>query len=451
MNEITKIHLGRQPFVVAVDAYKHLQEYLLEIKKQAGKNGESVVEEVEARMAELLAERGITGDRVVLLADVAFLKEQLGSPRDFKEDDDDAGAKNEGEQDAQQPRRLFRDTERGMVAGVSAGLASYLNIDPVIIRILFVVTTLAAGWGILLYIVMWIVMPEAKTASERLQMRGKAVTVDSLKELVDRADVTGAAQRASRSMVTVFETVGKIFAVITGIVLVALAVGLLAGVGTMAAYALLHGGQFVQGAVSFPVGTIETVAAWSGLIIVTAILLIVLFTGMAMIRRKWIVPGWVVAAACGVVLIATVVCGAAMPDTINNVRDRYEANSHTVTRQFVPFDKVRVVEGGTPIAVRYVSDSDAAMPDSEKKACNDTPEATKAALCAKDGRYRTEIRYVGDLPVDDIKTTVQDGTLVVDKTAFQPGDNWDCDVLCIGNRDYFEMVIHTPYTLRQAE
>ncbi|HEX9153297.1 MAG TPA: hypothetical protein VF809_00580, partial [Candidatus Saccharimonadales bacterium] len=89
MNEITRIHLGRQPFTISVDAHKALREYLESIKKVVGGSREEVIDEIELRMAELLLERGITKDKTVLIGDVSYLKEQLGKPGDFKTEDRD--------------------------------------------------------------------------------------------------------------------------------------------------------------------------------------------------------------------------------------------------------------------------------------------------------------------------------------------------------------------------
>src|ERR1700729_632294 len=105
MNEVNKVHLGRQAFTISVEAHKELKAYLDAIKKQVG--DKSVVDEVELRMAELLAEHGITGEKVILPADVNFLKEQLGNPKDFKEDTDPIDT-NDKPADT---KRLFRDTD----------------------------------------------------------------------------------------------------------------------------------------------------------------------------------------------------------------------------------------------------------------------------------------------------------------------------------------------------
>ena len=76
-------------------------------------------------------------------------------------------------------RRLFRDTGTGKVAGVSAGLAAYFNVDVTLVRVIFLAGLLAGGFTFLLYIILWIVLPEAKTVSDKLRMRGDAMTLES--------------------------------------------------------------------------------------------------------------------------------------------------------------------------------------------------------------------------------------------------------------------------------
>ena len=164
MNEITKIHLGRQAFTIAVDAHKELQEYLHAIKRHMG-NTDEAVEEVELRMAELLAERGVTGDKVVLSKDVEYLKQQLGKPGDFGEAED-----KEAPEDTNAPKRLYRDTDDALIAGVASGLGKYFGLDPIWFRLAFIALLFAGGSSILIYIILWLLVPEAKTKSDRLQM-----------------------------------------------------------------------------------------------------------------------------------------------------------------------------------------------------------------------------------------------------------------------------------------
>jgi len=434
MNEITKIHLGRQPFVIAIDAHKLLQDYLGDIKRQVGKNSDGVIDEVEMRMAELLADHGITGEKVILAEDVTYLKEQLGSPSDFKDDDDadDATATASDEQ-AGPTKRLFRDTEQGMLAGVSAGIADYFGIDPIIVRIIFVIATVSGGWGIAIYIVLWLIVPEAKTASERLQMRGKAVTVDSLKEIVDRADVTGAAHRASRSLVTVIEVAVIALLGVIGCIFAAVGVALFVGAAMLGVNTLLHHGHVIYGVLQFPMGKTEAVAVAGGFAVLVAVSAFLTATGVSIVRRKWSVPGWATAALCAVLLSGLIAGGAAAPDTVDHVRARYQSISHVQTRTVEPFTKIAVKQGSADVVVRSDfsgNDKNAAM---------------------KDVAYKVEVRYVGDVDVSGIKTSVKDGVLTIDTRQFTPPANWDCNGLCMGADDYFQIVVLSPQAVDDSE
>ncbi|WP_022826110.1 PspC domain-containing protein [Hymenobacter norwichensis] len=79
-------------------------------------------------------------------------------------------------------KKLYRDTDNGKVGGVSAGLAAYLRVDVVVVRIAFLLLLIAGSLGFWLYIILWILLPEAKTASDKLRMRGDAVTLSALDE-----------------------------------------------------------------------------------------------------------------------------------------------------------------------------------------------------------------------------------------------------------------------------
>lgn len=430
MNEVTNIHLGRQSFVISVDAHKMLRDYLAAIRHQSGASGKEVADEVELRIAELLAERGVTGEKVILAEDVAYVKEQLGAPSDFKDDADERDdAPKKTDEPLDQSRRLFRDGDHAMVAGVCAGLGAYFNVDPVIFRILFVVGLISGGWGIILYVVLWLIVPEAKTASERLQMRGKAVTVDNLKEIVDRADVGEVAHRVSRGTAVIVAAIAKVVLAFVGVMATICAVGLLVFVAAAGLYAALHGGHVVHGAVTFPLGLTEGLAVAGGLGVLASVAAFVLATGVAMVRRKWLVPGWGVAAMAALLLLSAVVCGASMPDTVQNVQRRYDAQARTVTRQLPPFHTVRIEKGTVDIPVTYVSYD---------------PERAVSGSADASGTYQVVIHYLAGVPVDQIKTVVKDDTLIIDGRDFNPDANWDCNGLCIGEIHYFSLEVESP-------
>ncbi|HSX29256.1 MAG TPA: PspC domain-containing protein [Candidatus Saccharimonadales bacterium] len=288
MKEITSVQLGRQAFKIAVDAYKELQDYLNAIKHEVGTQSKDVLDEVELRMAELLNERGITGDTVVLSEDVAFLKHQLGQPGDFKEDVE-AHEAYEAPEDA--PRRLYRDTDRAMLAGVASGLAAYFNIDVVIFRLIFAIATITGGWGALLYGLMWIIVPEAKTSSERLQMRGKAVTIDSIKAAVEQADVKGAAERAGKTASKVVAPFLKVLAVVVGAILATTGAAILFGGMTLGTLLVLHG-TMVNNQVVFPTNPEEWFLAACILMTVASMGLLFLLGGIELMRGRALLPGW---------------------------------------------------------------------------------------------------------------------------------------------------------------
>lgn len=316
MNEITNIHLGRQAFVIAVDAHHELRDYLRAIKRHMG-NSDEAVEEVELRMAELLTERGISGDKVVLPKDIEYLKEQLGEPGDFG-DEEEARAQRES---VTAPKRLFRDTNHAMIAGVAAGISRYFCINPIFVRLVFIALAFTGGSGILIYIMLWLIVPEAKTTSERLQMQGRPVTVDALKEVVERADVKGAAARATNTVEKVASTFLSVLLTVIGVVTAAAATVMLAAVVAAGIY-LLVSGLIVNEAVVFPVGVSEVVALVCILSFLAIISVFMMGAGIALAKRRWPLPGWAVGALV-VLLIATGGAGAALAfDAAPRVSDR---------------------------------------------------------------------------------------------------------------------------------
>lgn len=229
MKKTLSIHLGRQLFIIEEDAYDRLQQYLqrLELSLKGEQGVGEIIEDIEMRFAELLI--GYLGEnrKVVTIDDVERCIISLGEPEEISDDSPSQEEPSARAYDnyANGQRRLYRDTENGMLAGVASGLAAYLNLDPVIVRLILVVLFFL-GMGFFLYIILWIVIPNAKTPSERLQMRGRPVTVDTLKEEFIKAgdriksDTLNAKNRFQNSndhiakqAKRVVSTVGKIFGV----------------------------------------------------------------------------------------------------------------------------------------------------------------------------------------------------------------------------------------------
>lgn len=411
MNEITQIHLGRQAFTIAVDAHAALKEYLQAIKRQVGGKGKEVVKEVEIRMAELLAEHGVSGEKVILLEDVDYLKEQLGSPKDFIDDDEETEEQQKDSEEGNN-KRLFRDTDRGIIAGVAAGLAAYLHIDPVFVRIGFVLLTLFWGWGILLYILLWLIIPEAKSSSNRLQMQGKAVTVQSLKDAVHNADVPGAANRASQKAGKVLEKVGKILLVIVGIGFLLAGTAFFLAPMTTGLYLLTNGAQ-AFGEQIFPVGGIETWLIIAGMITAAAFSILLLLMGVAMIRRKWTLPGWAVATLIGIVLAGASIGVALGFDAAPDIAHRADKFTHTQEVKTPAFKNLDLKGQQTRFTFK--------------------PSNT----------YQVEVQYYGSKTAETSSVVSVSGeTLTIDANKLR--QDQDCRFMCFGAERWAEVTIYAP-------
>ena len=183
MKEITRIHLAKTPFSVEVDAKKSLEKYLNLIQKNMHAEPEAM-REIEARMVELLAERGVSKDGVISHDDVLAVQKQMGEPRDFSDDASEAINEIEDKDIDDKPaKQLMRDPDNAIIGGVCAGVAAYFNINPLWVRLIAIISPfMTFGTAVLIYVVMWLSMPPARTASDKLRMRGEPVTLASLKK-----------------------------------------------------------------------------------------------------------------------------------------------------------------------------------------------------------------------------------------------------------------------------
>ena len=404
MNEVTRIHLGRQPFTISVEAHKALKNYLAEIKKQVGDN--DVVNEVELRMAELLGERGISGDKVILAGDVDYLKEQLGNPKDFSEGNEEAPQTASNDISS---KRLFRDTDNAMIAGVASGLANYFGVDILLIRILFVVGTIAWGGGILLYIALWLLVPPAKTSSERLQMLGKPVTIDGLKEVVDRADIPAAAHRANSVVAPVASRLVSIILKIVGVGFI------LAGLAAL--FGLLAGRVFVSAHNDnieniFPIGTSEHLLLNLGFITAGLVAIFIILAGLAIFRLKWPVRSWLTGMLVALFLICLSTGIALAASVAPNVANRYEAATHNSYRQVPTYSSVNVVGNG--VRVNY----------------------------EQGDKYEVKFHYYGTPDLSKITTKVVDGQLQINSQNFDFKRH--CADVCIIPTYNLEITLRAP-------
>ena len=195
MKEITRIHLAKVAYDIEIDAKKDIQTYIAALERYA--DDIELMSDIEIRITELLAERGVAAGGVITKSDVEAVRAQLGEPSDFASEDMEAAghaAEPEGEH-----RRVYRDQDGAIVGGVLA--------------------------AIIIYLILWLIIPPAQTAAEKLRMGGHPVTLASIKELGERVEpaMSGTA-RALREFLRIGVGAGLILAAFGAAAMVALVI-----------------------------------------------------------------------------------------------------------------------------------------------------------------------------------------------------------------------------------
>lgn len=195
MKEIIRIHIAKIPYDIELDAKRMLEKYLHDIEKYADSE---VLEDIEIRVTELLDEHGIGANDIIAKANVEEIMAQLGDPKEFLADGDIAVGE-VADTIVDKPRhRLYRDPSSAVFGGVLAGLARYLDTNPLWTRLGFLVLVFVSfGTAIILYIVAWIIVPPVRTTADRLELEGKSVTLASIREMSEKDDSVEASSTVS--------------------------------------------------------------------------------------------------------------------------------------------------------------------------------------------------------------------------------------------------------------
>ncbi len=230
MKEITRIHLAKTPYDIELDAKEVLQKYLSEIKQMMG--SEDTMYEIEARMVELLGERGVQSNGIITMSDVEDLRSKMGLPKEFSDSESTEDSQANLTPSNSPAKRLMRDTDNAIFGGVCAGIAAYWGINPLWVRLLFIISPfITFGTALLVYIIIWISLPEAKTAAEKLQMRGEPVTLDSLKKAANNSESKYRAKETLAKILRICLALGLFFTTLG--LLAVLVVGSITGIMAM--------------------------------------------------------------------------------------------------------------------------------------------------------------------------------------------------------------------------
>lgn len=194
MNKTVTINISGIVFHIDETAYEKLNQYLSALRSyfQNTEGKEEIMMDIESRIAEIFNTRFAKTRQVVLPADVDAMIEIMGNPEVFGAEADENNTQSENKsrdnqqkdfrQSSGRSKRIFRDPDDKVLGGVCSGLATYFNVDPLWFRLAFAGAFFLAGTGFLFYILLWIVIPEAKTTAEKLEMRGEPVNINNIEK-----------------------------------------------------------------------------------------------------------------------------------------------------------------------------------------------------------------------------------------------------------------------------
>ncbi|WP_455673114.1 PspC domain-containing protein [Phocaeicola sp.] len=184
MKKTLTVNLGGSVYHIDEDAYHLLDSYLtnLRIHFRREEGADEIVHDMELRISELFADRLDDSRQVVTIEDVEEIIARMGKPEDFSGEsetsgDSDSTAYTKAEKG---PRRLFRDPDDKIIGGVASGLAAYFSWDVTYVRIAFLLLGIFVHGFIIAYLIGWIIIPLARTAPEKLAMKGMKINVESI-------------------------------------------------------------------------------------------------------------------------------------------------------------------------------------------------------------------------------------------------------------------------------
>ncbi|HZK96305.1 MAG TPA: PspC domain-containing protein [Prolixibacteraceae bacterium] len=243
MKKTFTINISGTVFHIDDDAYERLNYYILQINRHFGNDADAkeIVQDIESRISELFQERVKDGSEVITIEQVEEIIKIMGMPEAF------ADSKDENEQvvtkiSRSRTKKLYRDPDDRILGGVCSGLAAYFNIDPIIVRLIFVALFFGGGSSLIIYLILWIIAPKAANTAQRLEMKGEEVNINNISKTIKEEiqDVKENYQnfRASKSYIrsreriddagnvalSVLRAIFKIIVVFFGIILVSIGI-----------------------------------------------------------------------------------------------------------------------------------------------------------------------------------------------------------------------------------
>ncbi len=352
MNKIIQINLGGAALTLDDDAYELLKTYLQKIKRafNDASSHDELIKDFETRIAELLQEKN-PGSSIYSLKNVEAVIAVLGEPEQIlEESSSEAGPRNNyGQEDStfNPGRRLYRHGHDKVVAGVCAGLAQYLGIkDPLWVRIGFVILIWVFGIPIWIYLLLWIVLPEAKSPSEYLEMQGKPINFDNINNIINEGvdkiksfattSDTNSGKFNFETKRTIFENFGDFLKKMGGLLLVIL--GIIILIGAITSFFSFTASLIV--AAAFIPSFFGDNTFWNYMMVISLYLLIaiplfyIIFWFINYLRNRKISPKayWIGLGTWLLCLIFTIVCGIRLLSDFST--HQYITNELSITQPY---------------------------------------------------------------------------------------------------------------------
>lgn len=212
MNKTININLGGVFFHIDELAYQKLRNYLDAIRRSLSddpKGRDEIITDIESRIGELLSDKIKDVRQVINENDIDEIVEIMGKPEDYMVDDEIFNDDNYGSYSRSNNKKLYRDGNDKFLGGVSSGLAHYFNVDVIWVRLAWLVAAFGFGFGFIAYPILWILLPQANSTAEKLEMEGEAVNISNIEKKI-KDEISEAATRVKNGIHEVSDKVKNV-------------------------------------------------------------------------------------------------------------------------------------------------------------------------------------------------------------------------------------------------
>ena len=198
MNKTVTVNIGGIVFHIDDNAYEMFRKYLESIRSHftSSEGRDEIMQDIESRVAEMFQERIKDSKQVITVEDVEEVTTVMGKPEHFSDSESENEAQGQAGGYPRVKKRLFRDPDDKLLGGVASGISNFFDVDPVWVRLVWAILFFVGGSGLLIYIILWIIIPEAKTAADKLQMKGEPVNVSNIERNV-KEEISSLKQRVA--------------------------------------------------------------------------------------------------------------------------------------------------------------------------------------------------------------------------------------------------------------